>query len=109
MMTSAAGALLLLFELVFFAVPAAVVIHAWRSRLRGAHKLHAVLRRVLPPGFLCGAVLGLLLIRLVRAGDPIPHILPSTALCVIELAVYAAAQTWLWRGIVRVAYPLQEA
>lgn len=108
MISSADGALLLLFEAVFFGVPAAVVIHAWRTRLRAAHRLHTVLRRVVPPGFLSGAVLGLLLIRLIRLGDPIENILPRTALCVLELAVYAAAQTWLWRTIMRFAYLPQE-
>jgi hypothetical protein len=109
MISSADGVLLLLFEILFFGVPAAVVIHAWRTRLSAAHKLHTVLRRVAPPGFLSGAVLGLLLIRLLRAGDPIEHILPRTALSVMEFAVYAAAQTWLWRGIVHLIYPPQEA
>jgi hypothetical protein len=108
MISSADGVLLLLFEILFFGVPAAVVIHAWRTRLSAAHKLHTVLRRVVPPGFLAGAVLGLLLVRLLRAGDPIEHIVPRTAICVMELAVYAVAQTWLWRAIVRMAYPPQE-
>jgi hypothetical protein len=103
------GVLALALDAVILGVPAGVITHAWRTRLRATHALPAVIWRIVPPASFVSLVATALLARLFRATDSLDPYIPWAVSCSVEIVLFAGVMLMIWRTAERIAYPPQEA